>query len=70
MMANTPNRNVLMAISLVCVACAGAIAFLAYAIVLEESGSTSAAWIASAIIIGIMGLILSLLLRLRKKAPN
>jgi len=72
-MANTPttpNRAVLMAISLVCVACAGAVAVLAHAIVLEESGSPSAAWIAVAITVGIMALILTLLLRLRKKAPS
>lgn len=67
-MANTPNRTVLMAISLVCVACAAAIAFLAHAIVLEESGSALAAWMAVALILGIIALILTRLLRLRKKA--
>ncbi len=67
-MAQTPNKTLLMAISLVCVACAGVVAFLAYAILLAETGSTIIAWTAVAIIVGIFSLILALLLRLRKKA--
>lgn len=64
----TPNKALLIALSLVCAACVGVIAFLAHTITLEESGSTNAAWTAVAIVVAIVGLFLALLLRLRKKA--
>ena len=69
-MENTPNKNVLMLISLVCIFCAATVAFLAHAIVLEESGSQSAAWTAVAIVVGVITLLLTLLLRLRTKEPS
>ena len=64
---NAPNQTVLVATASVCAVCAGVVAFLAHTIVLEQSGSTTAAWTSVAVVIGVVGLLITLLLRLRNK---
>ena len=62
-----PNPVVLLAISSVCAVCAGVIAFMAHTIIYAESGSMIAAWTGVAVVVAIFGLLIMLLLRLRKK---